>query len=317
MQNIPSGAKNSTAKIPYRQRSGKPLNTKMLLLTSLLLVFFASLLFSDAVSTAAGNAWSGGFSCWKKGDAAGALKGWSAAPLLTPFAKRFNKLSYWRVKALEKLGRDSEAKAQASLMALRAPLDFYTFALYYEKRYPAMNRLVDEALANTDYLRKWRSEVEKASAATGVEKNILWGLIRQESKFRENAVSRSGAVGLMQLMPLTARETAARLKDERLTPYLPTHNIMLGAAHFAHLLKCFGGSVPLAVCAYNAGAGSVSKWKKHKTASWVEWLEEIPYPQTREYLRCVLENIEVYSGKSQHRGKGSFFSWANTPPVFR
>ena len=155
----------------------------------------------------------------------------------------------------------------------------------------------------------------RASAETGVSKNILLGLIRQESKFNERAVSRSGAVGLMQLMPFTAREAAARLKKDELSPYEPTHNIMLGAAYFAHLKAKFSDKLPPALAAYNAGAASVSRWETD-ARDWVEWIEEIPYPQTREYVRSVLENIEVYNStdREERRGEPSFFSEALERP---
>lgn len=259
--------------------------------------------------------WRLGRAAWREGAAADALRLWSSNSLAAPFARRPTKLLYWRVKALERLGRNEEASRLASLAALRSPLDFYTMALAYEGRYPCVERAVHAALTSASYPHSWRREVERASAATGVSKNIIWGLMRQESRFRADAVSRAGAVGLMQLMPLTAREAAARLKDRSLTPYIPTHNIRLGSAHFAHLLKRFHGSLPQALAAYNAGAANAARWPAASAASWMDWIEDIPYAETREYLRCVLENIEVYSASDPQADAGaSFFAGAAGPP---
>ena len=116
----------------------------------------------------------------------------------------------------------------------------------------------------------------------------------------------------MQLMPPTAREAAQRLGDEALSPFVPEQNVMLGAAHFAYLHAKFRRRLPLSVAAYNAGAAAVSKWGADEASDWIEWIEDIPYPQTREYVRSVLENIEIYDfgGTSAPRGRRSFFAWA-------
>ena len=149
-----------------------------------------------------------------------------------------------------------------------------------------------------------------------VRENVLFGIMKRESKFDAEAVSDRGAVGLMQLMPPTAREAARRLGEETFSPLVPEQNIMLGAAHFAYLRAKFGRRLPLAVAAYNAGAAAVSRWGADEASDWVEWIEDIPYPQTREYVRSVLENIEIYDfgGAAVAHGRRSFFAWAGLPP---
>ena len=160
------------------------------------------------------------------------------------------------------------------------------------------------------------AETAAAAARTGVRENVLFGIMKRESKFDPNALSARGAVGLMQLMPPTAREAAQRLGDEALSPFVPEQNVMLGAAHFAYLHAKFRRRLPLSVAAYNAGAAAVSKWGADEASDWIEWIEDIPYPQTREYVRSVLENIEIYDfgGASAPRGRRSFFAWAGLPP---
>ena len=120
--------------------------------------------------------------------------------------------------------------------------------------------------------------------------------MRQESKFRENAVSRSGAQGLMQLMPSTARDESRSLKMDMIISEIkdPGNNILLGASYFARLSRRFGGDLPRTIAAYNAGMMPVTRWNTLYADDWVEWIEEIPYPETREYVRSVLENREMY-----------------------
>ena len=280
-------------------------------------IFVCSFAFREAVYRVTAANWEAGWSAWKSGDSDAALEAWSRGAWAQPFAIRPARLCYWKICALEKLGRRDEASAIASLLAACAPLDFYSFVLAYEGKYPKLTRAVDEAKARAHAPRLWEEEISAASSRTGVRENIVFAVMKRESKFKADAVSARGAIGLMQLMPQTARETAGILKDETLSPYEPRDNILLGAAYFSRLLAKFRRRLPLAVAAYNAGAATVSKWGA-EASDWVEWLEDVPYPQTREYLRSVLENIEIYDygGAAQRQGRGSFFAWARFSPSF-
>ncbi len=126
---------------------------------------------------------------------------------------------------------------------------------------------------------------------------------RQESQFAMNAVSHAGARGLMQLMPGTAREQAGKMDlvyDRQALTEDAGYNLTLGDAYFRRMLDYFGGSYPLAVAAYNAGAGNVNKWLRANgdprtgAIDWVEWIERIPITETRGYVQRVLENAVVY-----------------------
>ena len=158
-------------------------------------------------------------------------------------------------------GARTRPERTAALLALRRPLDFYAFVLAYEGKYPKLTRAVNAAKSRALPARRWEAEAAAASARTGVRENVLFGIMKRESKFDPNAAERArGAVGLMQLMPPTAREAAQRLGDEALSPFVPEQNVMLGAAHFAYLHAKFRRRLPLSVAAYNAGAAAVSKW---------------------------------------------------------
>jgi soluble lytic murein transglycosylase len=137
---------------------------------------------------------------------------------------------------------------------------------------------------------------------------MIHAIARQESQFSQNAVSHAGARGLMQLMPGTAGEQANKLGLSYTSNALiddPAFNIQVGGAYFQRLLGYFNGSYPLAVAAYNAGAGNVNKWLRANGdprlgsnggagSSWVDWIERIPLSETRNYVQRVLENAVVY-----------------------
>lgn len=132
---------------------------------------------------------------------------------------------------------------------------------------------------------------------------MIHAIIRQESQFAQNAVSHAGARGLMQMMPGTAGEQAGKLGLSYSPDLLiadPQFNMAVGGTYFDHLLGVFGGSYPLAVAAYNAGAGNVGKWLRANgdprtgQIDWVDWIERIPIQETRGYVVHVMENAVVY-----------------------
>lgn len=141
---------------------------------------------------------------------------------------------------------------------------------------------------------------------------LAHGITRQESSFDRAAVSHAGARGMMQLMPATARQTASRLglpyDFGRLTSD-PSYNVMLGSSYFDSLLNQWGGNVPLAVASYNAGPGNVRRWVRENGdprtpgVDIVEWIEQIPFFETRNYVQRVLENAVVYEAiRAQRNG---------------
>jgi soluble lytic murein transglycosylase len=137
---------------------------------------------------------------------------------------------------------------------------------------------------------------------TGKMWSITHGITRQESSFDRAAVSHAGARGLMQLMPGTAAEQAGKMGVgydwQRLTTD-PSYNVMLGSAYFQRLLNNWDGNVPLAVASYNAGAGNVRKWvarygDPRQGKDVLQWIEQIPYSETKGYVQRVIENTVVY-----------------------
>ncbi len=143
----------------------------------------------------------------------------------------------------------------------------------------------------------WRGVIEEEAREFGIDPYLLAAVIRQESGFRRAVTSRAGARGLMQLMPGTAALTASRLgvpwRDRLLT--VPDANLHLGAAHLAMLLRRYRGAVVTALAAYNAGARPAERWARLPDARDPFWfVEAIPYPETRGYVRSVVRNRAVY-----------------------
>ncbi len=137
----------------------------------------------------------------------------------------------------------------------------------------------------------------------GAEQALLLALTRQESAFDVRAVSAAGALGLMQLMPGTARLIAKTLDlpfaERRLTQD-GVYNVTLGQAYLDDLMTTFNGSYVLAIAAYNAGPARVKQWidqfgdPRSPDIDAVDWVEQIPYSETRDYVQRVLENLQVY-----------------------
>lgn len=136
-----------------------------------------------------------------------------------------------------------------------------------------------------------------------VEPALVHAIARQESAFNADAVSPAGARGLMQFMPATARRVAQRygvaFEEERLLGD-PVYSAKLGAAHLGELLDGWGGSAALAFAAYNAGPGHVRRWierfgdPRRGDRDIIDWVEQIPFPETRSYVQRVMENLVVY-----------------------
>jgi soluble lytic murein transglycosylase len=132
--------------------------------------------------------------------------------------------------------------------------------------------------------------IQKNGKRFGVDPYLAMALILQESYYNPKARSRVGATGLMQLMPGTGKELARKLHGRFSVTHLedPETNIELGMYHLQHMIQLFAGQVPLAVASYNAGQGNVLKWRRAaRSKPMDEFLESIPFPETRNYVKRV------------------------------
>lgn len=146
------------------------------------------------------------------------------------------------------------------------------------------------------YPLAFTGHVEHQTVSNSLSEALIYALIRAESSFSPAVKSSAGAIGLMQLMPETAKATArekAVFDPARLVR--PEYNIMLGTRHFRHLLDGYNGDVIYSVAAYNAGSGAVARWRKRlQGLDKDEFIESIPYRETRDYVKKVYAGAAIY-----------------------
>jgi soluble lytic murein transglycosylase len=185
----------------------------------------------------------------------------------------------------------------------------YTDTGHYDRAIEVMKRSVPSYFAvEIDNLprpywealfpRPYWDDLKRFSVANGLDPYLVASLIRQESEFNAMAVSRANAVGLMQLLPKTGKLVA---KQEALKHYsatqlfTPAVNLQLGTRYFRGMVDQFGGSFEYALAAYNAGSDRVEEWMgqgKYRDAQ--EFVESIPFTETREYVQAIMRNASVY-----------------------
>jgi soluble lytic murein transglycosylase len=167
----------------------------------------------------------------------------------------------------------------------------------------AMNRgFPVEHYAYPDALPEFKALGEEKD----IEAALIQALTRQESEFNPNIVSSAGAVGLMQLLPSTAKEVARafdiKFEKDKLSKD-PGYNVSLGTAFLYRLIRNYDGSYIMALAGYNAGPGRVRQWvrtfgdPRDKDIDPVDWIEHIPFTETREYVHKILESAQIYRSR--------------------
>ena len=148
------------------------------------------------------------------------------------------------------------------------------------------------------YPTKYSEYVEKYSEENGIDKYLVYAIIKAESNFDPNVKSSADARGLMQLMEETAIERSNVIDNEDIETYDlydPETNIKLGTSYFAYLLGLYDDNMVLAIIAYNAGLGNVEQWIKDGVikADGSD-IENIPYKETENYVRKILRDYQMY-----------------------
>lgn len=143
----------------------------------------------------------------------------------------------------------------------------------------------------------FRAQVLARTQAIGLDAAYVYGLIRQESRFVTDARSGVGASGLMQVMPATARWTARKIGLDYRHEHITDRdiNLTLGTGYLKLVLDDFAGSQPLAAAAYNAGPSRSRRWREGPTLDPATWAENIPFSETRDYVKKVLSNAAYYA----------------------
>jgi soluble lytic murein transglycosylase len=141
------------------------------------------------------------------------------------------------------------------------------------------------------------NEVQGVTESRRLQPEIVYAIMREESGYRPGVVSVSGARGLLQLMPSTAERVARREAMGSLAIddlFQPSVNIRLGGAYLEELLGRFDGRASAAIASYNAGPDKVKEWLTGEPMEDDEWVERIPYEQTRGYVKRVLRSVHAY-----------------------
>ncbi len=198
---------------------------------------------------------------------------------------------------LRHLAVESEDLDRSALIAEMAARAGESGTAVYTARRAAVGRMI---LPEIGY------PLLSATPPGGPEPALVHAIIRQESSFETTAISRVGARGLMQLMPATARATARSIGiDYDLGSLIarPDYNVRLGSTYLKRMVERFDGHYIKAIAAYNAGPSRVERWvKAHGDPSdprvdVIDWIERIPFAETRNYVQRVLEALHVYRSR--------------------
>lgn len=162
-----------------------------------------------------------------------------------------------------------------------------------------LQRSINELAIKIMYKKEYSEYVTQYSEEYGVDEDLIYAIIKAESNFDPEAVSRSNAQGLMQLMYSTAQEIANKNKIELTEENIfnPGININLGTIYISNLLEKYD-CIEVALAAYNAGSGTVDKWIKNGVikADGTD-IENIPYKETNTYVRKIMRDYKIYKEK--------------------
>lgn len=194
----------------------------------------------------------------------------------------------WVTAAIVRL-HDEAGKPSLALQLLKR-----TIPSYFAVDVNALPRQFAEGL----FPRPYWSDLARDAAANGLDPYLVASLIRQESEFNPLAISHANAYGLMQLLPEVGKRVA---KEVKLRPYStaellnPTANLKLGTRYFRHMIDENGGRIEYALAAYNAGSNRVNDWLANgRYRDTAEFVESIPFTETREYVQAIMRNVNVY-----------------------
>ncbi len=180
---------------------------------------------------------------------------------------------------------------------LMAAADFACQREVWDRCINTSERTKESFQAEQRFPMPFRDAVVKRSREISLDPAYVYGLIRQESRFIMDARSHVGASGLMQVMPATARWTARKIGLDSFTVAQLNDrdtNIAIGTAYLKLVLDDFQGSSPLAAAAYNAGPSRSRAWRNGPVMEGAAWAENVPFSETRDYVKKVAANATVY-----------------------
>lgn len=164
-------------------------------------------------------------------------------------------------------------------------------------KWPGFLHISDRKILEINFPRFYRSVVEEKSRRFNVDENLIYAIIREESRFNERDVSPSGAIGPMQIMPSTGKWIMEKMDMKNFSIealFKPEVNILLGSWYLRYLLDRFGGDVLLAVASYNGGPGLIGRWAEKGISDRELAIEMMPRNETKYYCQKVLFSYYMY-----------------------
>jgi soluble lytic murein transglycosylase len=195
--------------------------------------------------------------------------------------------SLWTQTRIARIYQSQDREYRALQVLKRAIPSYYSYEI------SQMPRPVWEILFPKIY---W-TDLTKHAMANNLDPFLVAALIRQESEFNPSAISHAKAMGLMQLLPSVGKKLAKDLKIKGYSSsqlVVPNVNLQLGATYFRQMLDRYNGQVEYALAAYNAGSDRVEDWRGENYRDIVEFVENIPFTETREYVQAIQRNVGVY-----------------------
>ncbi|PJZ69230.1 transglycosylase [Leptospira perolatii] len=212
-----------------------------------------------------------------------------------------------RYKAASGIGEDEKEEILAALGEMTGNeylTVYHTRSLMKKLRIPDDVILLPAKLASRIYPRPHRDLVFRYSNSFGIDEDIVYGIMRQESFFKENAVSISNARGLMQIMGPTGKGLAKTLGIGPYSLFDPETSIQMGARFLKYLLSSNSENLQWASIAYNGGPGNLRKWKRnHYKGDFNHFLEDLPVKEPRDYCRIVSSNYYNYQNLRHYKNR--------------
>lgn len=199
-------------------------------------------------------------------------------------------LAEQEIKYLETIANTKKEKIVVSSL--------YEKTQNYYKSTNIANNVQHPSAFQHSFPKPFSIQVKTFSQKYGLDELLVYSLIREESRFNKNAISRSNARGLMQLIPVTARETADMVGIYAFNLNMlfePQINVELGSYYLRRVMDRYQGELPLALASYNAGPGRVAEWlREYRYSKIDEFIEEIPFNETRKYVKRILRSYGAY-----------------------
>lgn len=200
---------------------------------------------------------------------------------------------------LKSMRRVWKGKKRIASLPLYERVGYYDAMISQVYSIPSEDRK-DLLLENPTFAfpKPFKQEVERASKKFNVAPELIYAISRQESGFNQHARSWADAFGVMQLIPEKAKVLGQRYKipyKDHYDLFTPKTNVLLGASLLGELQKRFNGKFPLYVASYNASGQAVKRWYDERfDGDFIEFIEMIPYAETRKYVKLVLRNFFIY-----------------------